>query len=75
MFVYNLIWWLALVNISVALVNMLPMGIFDGGRMFMLTMWGITKSEKFGKLMYKIATYFILGIFILLMFSWFFAIF
>ncbi len=74
-FVYNLIWWLALVNISVALVNMLPMGIFDGGRMFMLTMWGITKSEKFGKLMYKLATYFILGIFILLMFSWFFAIF
>jgi len=74
-FIYNLIWWLALVNISVALVNMLPMGIFDGGRMFMLTMWKISGSEKFGNLMYKLATYFILGVLAILMFSWFIAIF
>ncbi len=74
-FIYNLIWWLALVNISVALVNMLPMGIFDGGRMFMLTMWGITRSEKLGRALYKIMTYLILGVFLLLMFSWFVAIF
>jgi len=74
-FIYNLLWWLAIINISVALVNMLPMGIFDGGRMFMLTIWGITKSEKFAILMYKIATYFILGIFAILMLTWFTAIF
>jgi len=74
-FIYNLIWWLALVNISVALINMLPMGIFDGGRMFMLTVWGITRSEKIGKAAYKIMTYLILGVFLLLMLSWVFAIF
>ncbi len=74
-FIYNLIWWIALVNISVALVNMLPMGIFDGGRMFMLSVWGITKSEKFAKAAFKIITYLILGVFLLLMFSWFVAIF
>jgi hypothetical protein len=74
-FIYNLIWWIALVNLSVALVNMLPMGIFDGGRMFMLTMWGISGSEKFGKIMYKIATYLILGVLFLLMFGWFSAMF
>ena len=74
-FIYNLIWWIALVNISVALVNMPPMGIFDGGRMFMLTMMGITGSEKFAKVSFKIITYLILGVFFLLMFSWFAAVF
>jgi len=74
-FIYNLIWWLALVNISVALINMLPVGIFDGGRMFMLTIAGITGSEKFGQVVFKVMTYLILGIFLLLMFGWFVAIF
>jgi len=73
-FIYNLIWWIALVNISVALINMLPMGIFDGGRMFMLTIWGITKSEKFAQTAFKVMTYLILGVFLLLMLSWVFAI-
>jgi len=45
-FVYNLLWWLVLISLSVALVNMLPMGIFDGGRFFYLTVLGITKNEK-----------------------------
>tara|TARA_Y100000310_G_C20697461_1_gene826696 strand:+ start:2170 stop:3636 length:1467 start_codon:yes stop_codon:yes gene_type:complete len=75
LFIYNLIWWLALVNISVALVNMLPMGIFDGGRMFMLTIAGITGSKKAGEIAFKAMTYIILGIFLLLMLSWAFAIF
>ncbi len=74
-FIYNLIWWLAVVNISVALVNMLPMGIFDGGRMFMLTIAGITRNEKIGEISFQIATWIILGMFFLLMASWFFAIF
>ena len=74
-FIYNLIWWLALVNISVALMNMLPVGIFDGGRMFMLTIAGITRSEKAGQWAFKVMTYIILGIFFLLMLGWFLAIF
>ena len=74
-FIYNLIWWLALINLSVALINMWPVAIFDGGRMFMLTIWGITGSEKAGQLAFKIATYLILGALFLLMVGWFGAIF
>jgi len=75
LFIYNLIWWIALINLSVALVNMWPVAIFDGGRMFMLTIWGITGSEKFAQMVFKIATYAILASLFLLMFGWFTAIF
>ena len=74
-FIYDLIWWLALINLSVALVNMWPVAIFDGGRMFMLTIWAITGSEKFGELAFKTMTYLILGSLLLLMFGWVIAIF
>jgi len=74
-FIYNLIWWLAIINFSVALVNMWPVAIFDGGRMFMLTVWGITGSEKFAMFSFKLITYLILGALALLMFGWFAAIF
>jgi len=74
-FIYNLIWWLALINLSVALINMWPVAIFDGGRVFMLTIWGITKSEKFAMALFKILTYLILGSLLLLMLGWFNAIF
>jgi len=75
LFIYNLIWWLALINLSVALINMWPVAIFDGGRMFMLTVWGITGSEKFAMFSFKLITYLILGALALLMFGWFAAIF
>ena len=75
LFIYNLIWWLAVINLSVALVNMWPVGIFDGGRMFMLTVWAITGSERAGKIAFRIATYLILGALLLLMVGWFGAIF
>jgi len=74
-FIYYLIWWLALMNIGVALMNMWPVAIFDGGRMFMLTVWGITKSEKFAMVMFKFTTYLILGALLLLMLGWVVAIF
>ena len=70
LFIYNLLWWLALINISVALMNMLPVGLFDGGRMFMLTVWAVTRSKKAGELAFKIATYIILAAFAILMISW-----
>jgi membrane-associated protease RseP (regulator of RpoE activity) len=75
LFIYNLIWWLALINLSVALINMWPVAIFDGGRMFMLTVWAITGSEKVGKIAFKIMTYLILAALVGLMFGWFAAIF
>ncbi len=69
-FIYDLLWWIILINLSVALVNMLPLGIFDGGRVFYVTMWGLLKSERWAKKMYRIATYFLLAIFALLMIAW-----
>ncbi len=74
-FIYDLIWWIALINLSVALVNMWPVAIFDGGRMFMLTVWAITGSEKFAEASFKLITYLILGALLLLMFGWVLAIF
>jgi len=74
-FIYNLIWWLALINLSVAMVNMWPVAIFDGGRFFMLSVWAITGSEKFAMASFKFMTYLILGSLLLLMFGWFVAVF
>jgi|TARA_Y100000310_G_scaffold326648_1_gene391850 hypothetical protein len=73
LFVYDLLWWIILISISVALVNMLPVGIFDGGRFFYLTIWGLTKNEKIAKNAFAFMTYFILGLFLLLMLLWGFA--
>jgi membrane-associated protease RseP (regulator of RpoE activity) len=70
LFIYNLLWWLVLISISVALMNMLPMGIFDGGRFFYLTILSLTKSKKKAELWFKISTNFLLGLFILLMVLW-----
>jgi len=69
-FIYDLLWWTVLINISVALVNMLPVGIFDGGRFFYLTVWGLTGSEKIGKRAFSWATWIIILILIWLMVKW-----
>lgn len=74
-FIYNLLWWIALISISVALINMLPMGIFDGGKFFYLTVLAITKKEKIAKNMYTFSTFFILLIFLILMLLWAFLFF
>ncbi len=70
MFIYNLLWWLVLISLSVALMNMLPMGIFDGGRFFYLTILSITKNKKKAELWFKISTNFLLFLFVLLMVFW-----
>ena len=74
-FIYNLIWWLALINLSVALMNMLPFTIFDGGRFFMLTVWGITKSQKFAEWAFRMINWVILGIIFIMMVGWAVAVF
>jgi membrane-associated protease RseP (regulator of RpoE activity) len=61
--IYNLIWWLVLISFSVALINMLPVGIFDGGRFFYLAVLAITKSEKKAKKAFSLMT----GLFLLLL--------
>ena len=44
-----LIYWLFLTNLMVGLVNLLPIGIVDGGRMFYLVLLTIFKKEKIAK--------------------------
>ena len=74
-FIYYLFWWITIINALVALFNMLPAGIFDGGRFFFLTVLALTKSEKVAKKSYKIATYIILLSFLLLLVIWLFRMF
>ena len=69
-FVYNLLWWLILISISVALVNMLPVGIFDGGRFFYLTVLGITGKRKWADKAFSFMTYLFLFLILLLMVFW-----
>lgn len=70
LFIYNLLWWLILISVSVALVNMLPMGIFDGGRFFYLTILAITGKESWAKNSFKWMTYFLLLVLLALMVFW-----
>jgi membrane-associated protease RseP (regulator of RpoE activity) len=69
-FFYNLLWWIVLICFSVALINMVPIGIFDGGRFFYLTILAITKKEKVAKKAFSIMTKFLLLLVLLIMISW-----
>jgi membrane-associated protease RseP (regulator of RpoE activity) len=69
-FIYNLLWWLVLICFSVALVNMLPVGIFDGGRFFYLAMLAITKSEKKAMNIFKAVTFLFLLLLLVTMIFW-----
>ena len=70
MFIYNLLWWIVLINLSVGLVNMLPLGIFDGGRVFYLTILAITKKEKKARLALKLVTILLLLLLLVSMVYW-----
>ncbi len=69
-FIFDLLWWIVLINISVALVNMVPVGLFDGGRFFMLTLWGITRNEKFAQRAFSVSTWFFILLVIFMMIRW-----
>lgn len=70
-FIYDFLWWLVLISISVALINMLPMGIFDGGRFFYLTILTLTNSEKKAEKSYKFLTMLFLFALLVVMLFWF----
>lgn len=74
-FIYDLLWWLILICISVALINMVPVGIFDGGRFFYLTVLSITKSDKIAKSAFVFMTYLFLFIVFGLMALWVYSFF
>ncbi len=70
LFVYDLLWWIIIINFLVALFNMLPLGPLDGGRFFYLCILSITKSENIAKRLFNIVSYAIFFIFGLMMFFW-----
>ena len=74
-FIYDLLWWVVMINILVALMNMLPVSILDGGRFFYLTVLGITGREVWAKKTYAWVTWFILLLLIIMMAKWFFNLF
>jgi membrane-associated protease RseP (regulator of RpoE activity) len=68
--IYNFLWWLVVISFSVALVNMLPVGIFDGGRFFYLAVLGLTKSREIAKKSFTIITYIFLALVAVIMIFW-----
>jgi membrane-associated protease RseP (regulator of RpoE activity) len=73
-FFYHLFWWVMIINFLVALFNMLPLGILDGGRFFYLTIEKFTKKEKTAMIIFNIIRRFIIFLFILMMVIWLFRI-
>ncbi len=69
-FFYYLLWWIVLINFSVAILNMLPAGIFDGGRFFYLICLYFTKDKKKSEKIFKIMTFVLLFGLFLMMTSW-----
>ncbi|HLD98541.1 MAG TPA: site-2 protease family protein [Candidatus Nanoarchaeia archaeon] len=72
-FIYDLLWWMIFLNISVALVNMLPLGLFDGGRVFYLTILHFTKSKDASEKAFKYVTWFLLLLLGIIMVFWAFS--
>jgi len=70
LFIKDLLWWIFIINLLVALFNMLPLGALDGGRFFYLTIAGITKSEKVAKFCYKAVGYIIWVLLLALIVKW-----
>jgi len=74
-FIYNLLWWTVLISISVAILNMLPVGIFDGGRFFYLTVLGLTGKKKWAENSFKFLTQLMLFLVVVMMVAWFVGVF
>ncbi len=71
-FIYDLLWWVVMINILVALMNMLPVAVLDGGRFFYITIAGITGKEEWAKKAYSWVTWFILFLLVTMMGKWLF---
>ncbi|MBD3247098.1 hypothetical protein GF378_00575 [Candidatus Pacearchaeota archaeon] len=69
-FIYNLLWWIVLVCFSIALINMLPIGMFDGGRFFFLTVAAITGSKKIARKAFGFVTLLFIFLILLILSTW-----
>ena len=54
--IYGLVAWLFITNLLVGLINLLPLGIVDGGRMFYLAMLTLTGKEKIAKQLFGVVS-------------------
>jgi membrane-associated protease RseP (regulator of RpoE activity) len=68
--IYYLLWWIIVINFLVALFNMLPLGILDGGRFLYLGIWTLTGKENAGKKVYLFFTYLLLFLLALMLARW-----
>jgi len=71
-FIKYLFWWIVFINFAVALSNMIPAGIFDGGHFFRISVEGITKKKRIADMAYKAVTWIFIAALILLMLKWVF---
>jgi membrane-associated protease RseP (regulator of RpoE activity) len=69
-FFYNLLWWIMIINFLVALFNMLPLGILDGGQFYQLAILSVVKSEKISAKIILWTKKLIAFAFFLMMFFW-----
>ena len=69
-FIYNFLWWTILIAFSVGIINMIPVGIFDGGRFFYLTILAITNSKKIAEKSFKFVTFLFLFLLLVLIIFW-----
>ncbi len=82
LYVYNLLWWIMMINLFVGLFNMLPLGILDGGRFFYLAVFGAVnklgiekkKADKIAKKSFFYISLLIGLIFLAMIISWIFAL-
>lgn len=73
-YIYNLFWWIMMINLFVGLFNMLPLGILDGGRFFYLAILILVKNEKIAERSFKWATKLIGLIFLAMILAWIFSL-
>ncbi|MEM4181580.1 MAG: site-2 protease family protein [Candidatus Pacearchaeota archaeon] len=71
-YIYYLMWWCMMINFFVALFNMLPFGIFDGGRFSYLLILSIVKSKEKTEKIHKILSSTMILSFLLIILSWLF---
>lgn len=71
-FIKYLFWWIIFINFAVALSNMIPAGIFDGGHFFRISVEGITRRKKFAEYAFKFTTWLFVAALIVLMLKWVF---
>lgn len=73
-YIYNLLWWIMMINLFVGLFNMLPLGILDGGRFFYLSILILVKDKKIAEKSFKWATRLIGLIFLIMILAWIFSL-